>query len=435
MRTLVRMNAHTITTLISLSLAAAPAWADAPAHHAHGSGTQEHAGHDMASMPGWLGAGPMTRDASGTSWQPAASPHEGRHGEWSGWSLMGHGNATLVYDEQGGPRGDSRVFSGNMVMGSALRSLGPGQFGMRSMLSLEPWTIGKRGYPELLQTGETANGRDELIDRQHPHDLFMELAGIYSVPMGDEGSAFLYAGLPGEPALGPPAFMHRFSAMDNPEAPLTHHWLDSTHITFGVLTAGYVQGPVKLDASVFRGREPDETRWDLETPRLDSYAGRLTVNPTPAWSLQVSGGHLDSPEQLEPSVDTDRYTASATYHHREDGFQWQTMLAWGLNMNDPGHALDGVLLESTVAWDARHTVFARAETVEKDELFPEDDALHGHIHRVQKLAAGYIRELPSPEWVRIGGGGLLAVHFLPDSLETTYGETPVSFNLFTRIRF
>ena len=138
----------------------------------------------------------------------------------------------------------------------------------------------------------------------------MELAGSYSLSSGKR-SLFLYGGLPGEPALGPPAFMHRFSGMNIPVAPITHHWLDSTHITYGVLTAGAVVDRVKVEASAFRGREPDQNRWDIESPWLDSYSFRLSVNPTEHWATQVSYGRLQSPEQLEPDVDQERTTASA----------------------------------------------------------------------------------------------------------------------------
>src|SRR5947207_2144099 len=220
------------------------------------------------------------------------------------WMFMAHGYADLIYDSAGGDRGDNKVISENMFMLMGRRELGAGVLGVRGMFSLEPATIGKSGYPLLLQTGETANGHDPLIDRQHPHDLFMELAASYSLPVNDTDRAFVYLGLPGEPALGPATFMHRFSGMDNPEAPITHHWLDSTHITFGVATVGYSwRDKVKLEGSIFTGREPDQSRWDIETPKMDSQSVRLTVNPADDWSFQVSYGHLNSPEQLEPGVD------------------------------------------------------------------------------------------------------------------------------------
>jgi hypothetical protein len=196
------------------------------------------------------------------------------------------------------------------------------------MLSLEPATIGKEGYPLLLQTGETADGRTPLIDRQHPHDLLMELAGSYSLSSRNR-SLFLYGGLPGEPALGPPAFMHRSSGINIPVAPITHHWLDSTHITYGVLTAGAVVDRVKVEASAFRGREPDEDRWDIESPKLDSHSFRLSVNPTDHWSLQTSYGRIHSPEQREPDVNQDRTTASAIHDGTfGDTGRWEGTLAW-----------------------------------------------------------------------------------------------------------
>ena len=184
------------------------------------------------------------------------------------------------------------------------------------MLSPDP-LMGKRGYPLLLASGETANGIDRLIDRQHPHDFFMELSASVSQNIGPKSSVFLYGGLPGEPAFGPPAFMHREAILDSPEAPISHHWLDSTHISFGVLTAGVVLDRVKLEVSRFNGREPDQHRWNIETGPLDSTAVRLSWNPTAELSLQGSWGHFDEPEQLEPGVDQKRWSASALYA-RED---------------------------------------------------------------------------------------------------------------------
>src|SRR5262249_23103328 len=202
--------------------------------------------------------------------------------------------------------------------------------------------MGANGYPLLFATGETADGRTHLIDRQHPHDLFMELATTYSYDFNKTSSFYIYAGLPGEPALGPSAFMHRTSGMDIPEAPITHHWLDSTHITFGVVTAGVVLDKVKLEASAFHGREPDQHRYDIEVGALDSYSARLTYNPTRELSMQVSWGHIHSPEQLMPNVNENRLTASATYTVPLAGDTlWSSTFAWGRKMLRPGNTLDG----------------------------------------------------------------------------------------------
>src|SRR3954451_3148793 len=262
---------------------------------------QHDMGHMNMNMPmrGMLGPYDMSREASGTSWQPESTPMEGVHFMAGDWMLMAHGFAFAIYDHQGGDRGADKIISSNMAMLMAQRPVGNGELGIRTMFSLEPLTIGKTGYPLLFQTGETANNRTPLIDRQHPHDLFMELAATYSLNIDKNNSAFVYLGMPGEPALGPATFMHRFSGIDNPEAPITHHWLDSTHITFGVATIGYTwRDMVKLEGSIFTGREPDQSRWDIETPKMDSQSIRLSVNPTRDWSLQISYGHLNSPEQL-----------------------------------------------------------------------------------------------------------------------------------------
>lgn len=398
-------------------------------HEGHGEhGQMEH------EMHGFYGSYPMTREASGTSWQPQITPHQGVHWMAGDWMLMAHGFAFGIYDNQGGPRGDDKFFSANMAMVMAQRPLGPGTFGLRSMLSLEPATIGRQGYPLLLQTGETSDGKGPLIDRQHPHDLFMELAATYSLQLQKESSAFVYFGMPGEPALGPPTYMHRFSGMDDPEAPITHHWLDSTHITFGVATVGYIWKDWKLDASIFTGREPDQYRWNFDTPRFDSYSARLQYNPTKEWSFQVSYGHIISPEQLEPGIDVGRLTASASYYHAWQSNIWATTFAWGQNRNDPGKVLDGFLLESTVVFANTHTIFARGERVSKDELFPPGSPMEGEEFTVNQISLGYIYDFASVRKLKFGIGGLGSVDILPSSLNAAYGDTPLSFMLFMRAK-
>ncbi len=384
-------------------------------------------------MQGLYGLYPAAREASGTSWQPDSSPHEGVHFQAGDWSWMAHGFVTGIYDYQEGDRGDEKFFSSNMFMLMGRRPLGKGTWGLRGMFSLEPITIGKKGYPLLLQTGETADGQTPLIDRQHPHDFFMELATSYSHPLNEDSSVFAYFGLPGEPALGPPAFMHRFSGMEIPEAPLSHHWLDSTHITFGVATLGYVWSNVKVEGSVFRGREPDEKRWDIEAPEFDSYSGRLTFNPFPNWSLQASYGDIKSPEQLHPHVDTERLSFSATYNKPLEWGNWQTTFAWGQNSNDPGAILDAYLLESALNINKTHTLLGRIEQVEKNELFTEEPLEH-EIFDVTKVSLGYIYDFPEKNNMQWGIGGLAGIHFLPDRLEDFYGENPMSYMAFLRLK-
>jgi hypothetical protein len=386
----------------------------------------------MTMMAGQLGAYSMMRDASGTAWQPDSTPMEGFSWKSGGWTGMVHGYADLIYDQQGGPRGSDKTFSESMFMVMAQHPIGPGVLTLRSMLSLDP-LMGKRGYPLLLQTGETADGVTPLIDRQHPHDLLMELAGVYSVPIGKTSSAFLYVGYPGEPALGPPTFMHRFSGMDDPAAPIAHHWLDSTHITFGVVTAGLVHGPLEIEGSVFTGREPDQFRWDFDRPRLDSYSGRLSFNPTPDWALQVSYGYIHSPEQLTPDVSQRRLTASATYNKPLKGGDWQTTFAWGRNYDRPGNTLDALLVESAMNL-GRHTVFGRAENVQKDELFEAPGPLAGRVFRVSELTLGYVYDLPVAKHLALGLGVAGTLDVVPSALKPAYGDNPAGYMPFLRLK-
>jgi hypothetical protein len=386
----------------------------------------------MHGMAGMFGPYPMTREASGTSWQPDATPMIGTQGMNGPWMTMWHGYVNAVYDHQGGPRGGKQTFAESMLMAMAQRPFGSGTMGLRAMVSLDP-TIGKGGYPLLFQTGETADGRTPLIDRQHPHDLLMELAASYSQKLGGDGAVFGYVGLPGEPALGPTAYMHRFSGMDNPEAPLTHHWLDSTHITFGVLTGGYVWRNFKVEASAFNGREPDQNRWNIEVRKFDSASARLSWNPTPEWSLQVSHGRMDSPELLEPDMSLKRTTASASYQHALASHPMQTTLAWGRNRKDPGTTTDGYLLES--AMHVRDTtLFGRFERVENDELFHHDDPLHGQVFNIRKLSVGFVHDFFSAGNVKFGAGALVSRYWKPAALDTFYGGNPSSYMLFVRAK-
>ena len=388
------------------------------------------------NMGSQFGPYPMSREGSGTSWQPEATPMDGLMFHSGGWMTMLHGFANTVYDRQGGPRGDKKTFTSSMLMAMASRPLGPGTLGIRSMLSLDP-AMGRGGYPLLLQTGETANGVAPLVDRQHPHDAFMEMSAAYSIPFAAGSAAFVYAGLPGEPALGPSTFMHRFSGARNPEAPITHHWLDSTHITMGVVTVGASAGPWKLEGSRFNGREPDQNRWNIEFRRFDSSSVRLSFNPSHNWSAQVSYGNLASPEELEPEVRVRRTTASVMYQGKFANRAWGTTLAWGRNektADGTGRKLDGWLLESTLELTNAVTLLGRAERVSNDELIPEGVAPHGDIFDVAKASVGVIHDFASTGPVKWGIGALASAYRIPPALKSSYGANPRSFMIFLQGR-
>jgi hypothetical protein len=386
-------------------------------------------GHGMA-MTGALGSYPMERESSGTAWQPDTSEHIGLHVISGDWTLMAHGVLNLVYDHQSGPRGDDKTFASGMLMGMARRPLGQGTMQLKAMLSPEP-LMGPSGYPLLLASGETANGRDRLIDRQHPHDFFMELSASLSRDIGRKSSAFLYAGLPGEPAFGPPAFMHREAIMDSPEAPISHHWLDSTHISFGVVTAGVVLDRVKLEVSRFNGREPDQHRWNIEAAPLDSTSVRVSWNPTAELALQGSWGHFVDPEQLEPGVNQKRLSASALYAKDiAPGWKLAATLAWG-RKTARGHSDDAFAAEASVKHSG-WTVFGRGEMTQNREL---TDTEGGPAYRVGKLSLGAIRDFQVAEHLALGAGGLFAVNFVPDALAPAYrGHNPTGAMAFIQLK-
>lgn len=400
-------------------------------HAAHGeAGGEDHA------MTSPLGVWPMSRDASGTSWQPDLARHGGVH--WGGegdWSFMGHALLNLTYSRQNGPRGDDKTFLAGMIMAAARRDFDDGStLNLRLMASPEPF-MGKSGYPLLLAAGETADGVNPLIDRQHPHELVMEMSASYARRLTDSDSVFAYIGWPGEPAFGPPAFMHRLSGMDSPEAPITHHWLDSTHIVFGVTTLGWAHDGFKLEASAFKGREPDEERFDFDQPRLDSWAVRGTWNPSPEWSMQVSYADVSAPEQLEPEEDDRKWSASLAHARRfgADGW-WSSTLAWGRKTNDHGESKDGWLGETAFSPDDRWTIFGRAERIETDELVPGVGGGHGPLYTVSKASVGAIHDWRLGDNVRLGLGALYTVNRVPAPLEPLYGLDPDGGMLFVRLK-
>ena len=413
----------------------------APAEAAHAdhrgaevSGSDPHAGHDMP-MTSPYGPWPVTRDASGTSWQPDLGQHGGVHAAAGDWAVMSHAVLNLVYDTQSGPRGGDKTFVAGMLMASARRDFDDGsRLNLRAMLSPDP-LMGKNGYPLLLAAGETADGVIPLVDRQHPHDFFMELSASYARSLSDKDSVYAYIGLPGEPAFGPPAFMHRMSAMDSPEAPITHHWLDSTHIVFGVTTLGWAHDRFKIETSAFKGREPDEERWGIDSPRLDSWSVRASWNPSPAWAAQLSYADVSAPEQLEPDEDETKWSASVIHTRRLDAAGWwSSTLAWGRKTNDHGESKDGWLVETAVHPNDRWTLFGRAERIETDELVPGLNGGHGPLYTVSKASLGLVRDWRIAPRVRIGLGGLYAFNQVPGPLEPLYGRDPDGAMVFARLK-
>lgn len=377
----------------------------------------------------------LMQQASGTSTNPAAAPMHMEMTDYDQWMLMAHGQAFVNQVWQGGPRGGDKLFSTNWVMGMAERKLGPGHLMLRTMLSLEPATIGKAGYPELFQTGETAYGRP-IRDAQHPHDLFMELAAEFTMTLAPDLIGYLYAAPVGDPSLGPVAYPHRASAMEIPQATLSHHVQDSTHIANNVVTAGVKRGIFGAAASVFHGGEPDEQRWDIDGGSIDSWAVRLTADPTPNLTAQISTGHLKKPEALE-SGNVQRTTASLAYSVPMAFGMWSSSLIFGTNHKDHGRTYSWTA-ETLAQLDEHNWLTARGEIVDKDELFAGAADVPPSIAegtwRIKALTVGYTRDVWSNSLLVGGIGGNVTLYDFPSALKPYYGGNPTSAYLFIRIR-
>lgn len=395
----------------------------------------QHEGHDMqmGGMKSTQGPWSMSRQGSGTSWMPDSSPMFMKPlPRWNGFDVNLMGSASLNYADAGGRRGDSQVFSNSMAMLMLRReSAGGTVLGIQLMGSLDPVFNGKRGYPDLFQTGETNNGQP-LRDRQHPHDLFSEIAVSYSRPLSKKVRAIAYGGIVGEPALGGPMFMMRPSGMENPESPISHHWFDSTHISFGVATLGVaVEDKWKLEGSAFNGTEPNENRYDIDPIKIDSYSGRLSYNPTKDWSMQISYGYLKQPEPvLEPGVSQHRLTASLMHSRQmSNGDNASMAVFFGRNIKAGEEPTNAIGVEGTY-FRGKDAYFARLERVEKDELV----GVPAGTYTINKLTFGGVRNIAERDGYEIGVGGFLGLHAFPSNLEPFYGKNPVSFGIFLRIR-
>ena len=399
-----------------------------PAQPVPATSLDPHAGHDMSKMEGMdMGAPDAPAAGSGTSRLPAAEgAMHGLHLTPGDWMVMLHGYAWGTYSNQGGPRGDAQAFVTSMAMAEAARDLSPKtRLQFRAMLSLDP-LMGARGYPNLFATGETAGGIP-LVDRQHPHDFFMELSARIDTELGDSVSGFLYGGPVAEPALGPSAFMHRRSARLNPEAPIAHHWFDSTHITYGVVTAGLAGQKWQIEASAFRGREPDESRWDIETPKLDSWSVRATWTPSPNWAVSLSHGFLKDAEAAHPGENERRTVGAVHYADR----RLAVTAAYSHKVHN-GDAHGAFLAEAN--WDVtpRHAIFGRLETVENEELFEAPNPLAGRSFTVTKATLGYGYTIPMGAF-GLTLGGSASVYAKPAALDAAYGRSPKSFTLFAKL--
>jgi hypothetical protein len=430
---------------------------------------------------------------SGTSVEPASTPASMLMQQFHGWMLMLHGSAFIADTQQhaasnpSGPspatceqfnfpcatpvtRGGDKLFSTNWLMPMAIRQLGQngryGQLTLRTMLSLEPATISGRQYSELFQQGETAFGKP-IIDGQHPHDFFMELAALYDIRLGERTLISLYAAPIGDPAIGPTAYPHRLSASEDPIAALGHHQEDSTHIAFNVFTGGLTWRWLRFEESGFHGAEPTEQCWGFQpSPNghaVDSYSSRITFSPTQNWTSQYSIAHIVSPEALYPGEDQQRQTASIMYnrpfgvHHdtitmpnmdmaAPSTGNWSTTLLWGRTKSLPQSGDDSsiensYLLESLLKFRTRNYVWTRIENAGRSNelLLPPGSALppnfsESPIGHVAAYTFGYDRDYRLIPHLLTAPGGQFTTYTTPAPLISTYGSHPWGVVAFVRFR-
>ena len=391
-------------------------------------------GMDHAAMPHGAEDSMEFAGGSGTAWAPRSSPAFMWMTSWRGWQLMAHTNVIVDFNHQGGPRGAGKLQSSNWLMLMEHRRLGRGSIEFREMLSAEPLTTPHPGFPELFQTGETYHGFP-LVDHQHPHDVFMEMSARYVIPLAGRLQWSLYGAPAGEPALGPVAFMHRASAAEIPDAPISHHVQDSTHISYGVITTGLIYDRVKVEGSVFNGREPDERRYNFDFGALDSASGRIQFAPTKDWTMQYSYGHLRHPEALEPG-NVNRQTASLMYNRETSRGNWASSLVWGRNRKTLANTVqNSFLVESALNFAAKNYLFTRMELVDKDELFPLGGGPLGPTSfRIGEFSLGGMRDLMQNSVGQLGVGAEVLFYRKPSVLDPYYGRHPVGFELFVRFR-
>lgn len=402
----------------------------------------------MMHQPSTLIEAELHHASSGTSAEPASTPTPMLMSHHGPWMLMLHGTAFISDTQQSGPRGADKLFSTNWLMPMAMRHLGPGQLTLRAMFSLEPATVSGRQFPELFQQGETAFGKP-IIDGQHPHNFFMEVAALYDIPLGKQTLLSFYAAPIGDPAIGPTAYPHRLSASEDPLAALGHHQEDSTHIAYNVLTAGVTWRGLRFEESGFHGGEPSEQRWGFQPSpnghNLDSYSSRITFSPTFNWSGQYSIAHITSPEALYPGEDQQRQTASIMYNkpfgagHSDN---WSNTLVWGRTRSLSDNSKENsYLAESLLQFRTRNYLWTRIEDAGRsNELlispgsqlpFNFEESPIGHV---QAYTAGYDRDFHITPHLLAAPGAQFTTYTAPEALVSTYGHHPFGVVAFIRFR-
>lgn len=384
------------------------------------------------------------RSSSGTAWQPDATPTRAWQHTLDRWDLMVHGNGFIAYVREETFRGASRVGSTNWAMVTATRPLPDGALTLVATGSLETLTLGACGLPKLLATGPGCSS-NLATDFQHPHPPVMELAARYRHAVASRVAVEAYAALAGEPALGPPSYLHRLSAGADPLAPLSRHEMNPAHASAGVLTVAVGSTSWKLEGSFFNGIAPDADRVLPDLGPMKSMAGRFSLNPSRNLAMQASLGRIAGVEGHHAGAGSTVYsvTASAIYHRPLSAHAtWATTLGWG-RLDDDLLPRASLMLESALAIGDTHTWSGRLEAAERFEGevtmegLPDGShimSVHSQKRRVAQLSAAYLHSRRL-RLAAIGVGVRGSLSILPEELMGLYGQRRAAgFALFVAFR-
>lgn len=365
-----------------------------------------------------------TLNVAGTAQSPGGSIFN--HSRSGNWTIFHGYDAHVTYVSETGPEEQrNEIFSTNWFAAGAKINFGNAFLLGRARLSAEPYTLPDNGYPQILQYVSAENGGELLVDSMRAHDFIGE-AAIQGGWQTDSMLLGVYAGLVGDPALGPPPSFLRSSGVDLAEAPFSYDIAETHYDSTNVVTGTFAMRTFSLEASVFH--DAVSTGDHTEIPDggdLDSQSFRVTFMPTPALSMQISKGQLG-----EDLAQRDLTSASLSYGgpmvavtalwtRREfSEIDAEAETAYGFEL-----ALRGT----------RHTAMGRAEWVDRPLGFPVQPFSVG-TERTTHFAVGYIYDFLAGNRHRAGAGINIDYHTQSHDLEDIYGHKPQSIYAFVRFR-
>jgi hypothetical protein len=318
------------------------------------------------------------------------------------WKPFFDGAVFLTHASQAGPdTSENKFFSTNWLSAGAERRYGDFTIIAGGRVSLEPFTIPKDGYPQLLQYAPP------LVDHMRAQDLVQEAA------IGLQWRiARLYLAPVGEPPLGADPFAQRVTSMDFAEAPFAYDVQESFHVATRVIGAGVTTNAVSVDGAVFHHSQTTGRHASIDDGDIDSWSARLTFAPHARLSAQISSGRLGD-------ANTDVSSASMTYH----GSAVSGSLLWTKNGDLHAYGVE------TSMRPGRSTVVGRAEWVDRPA-----GVFTANTRRMAHVTVGYIFDVLKTRDQRAGFGVNIDYHSSTKTLLRDYGHKPQGVYLFLRWR-